>query len=739
MGKLRESLGMLVPSMTMFFASSCVMILELVASRLVAQDLGSSLYTWTSILGVVLAGISVGTYIGGRIADRYHARRSLAVLFGLSSAACVASVVFNNVVGDWTWLWQLSWPVHVFLHVALVFLVPSTLLGTISPVVAKMALDRGLAPGRTVGVIYAWGAAGGIAGTFLAGFFLIARFGSIAIIWSIGAALLVMALLYWVSCLALHLWGLLFGALATMGMAPADWAHEVGVAAGLRMPEDPTVIYEDETSYCHLAVRQVSERPDRRAFWQDQLKHGELIIGDVTNLQCFYAKIYAALTWGLSEAKTPRAMMVIGGGGYAFPQYLNVQWPDSHVEVIEIDPGVTKAAIEAFGLSKDTTIQTVNMDARNYVDQVLRRDGAGAAVERYGFVYADVIHDSSVPFQLVTKEFNDKMARLLADDGVYLVNLIDTYENGRFLGAVVSTLEQTFPCVYVIGNRVGRASLRDTFIVVATARQFDPAKILRQYSAHLPFWLLNDSEIAYLKDKARHLVLTDDYAPVENLLTAVVRQGATERLARKYLREAAALQKAGQRERSVAKYQRAMELDPSMSIKACNAIGCMRIEQDNREGAAEAFRKAIAYQVESGLEQTAIASVHKNLGMLLRRMDQPAEGRKHLAEAVKWFRIDLRRNPNSVVVWDWLGDTLVVMGDLKGASDAFERAVALEPENADSHQKLAKALELQDRYDEAIAVARRLVDLLKRQDRKAAVQMSQYVEILEYKRVKQRN
>ena len=89
---------------------------------------------------------------------------------------------------------ELAW--RVFSHVSIVFLIPSTLLGTISPVVAKMALERGLPTGRTVGDIYAWGAAGSIAGTFLAGFYLIAAMGTIAIIWTVGAALLLMAIFY---------------------------------------------------------------------------------------------------------------------------------------------------------------------------------------------------------------------------------------------------------------------------------------------------------------------------------------------------------------------------------------------------------------------------------------------------------------------------------------------------------------------------------------------------------------
>ena len=91
-------------------------------------------------------------------------------------------------------------------------------------------------------------------------------------IWAVGAAMLVVAILYWTSCLALHLWAAGFAALAAMGMVPADWAVETGVAAHLREEPDPSVIYEDETPYCHVGVRRISEKPDRRAFMLDKLK-----------------------------------------------------------------------------------------------------------------------------------------------------------------------------------------------------------------------------------------------------------------------------------------------------------------------------------------------------------------------------------------------------------------------------------------------------------------------------------
>jgi len=188
--------SLFIPCATVFISSFCIMVLELVAGRIIARFLGSSLYTWTSVIGVVLAGITIGNYIGGRLADRFRPTRTLVLLFALCAAACLVTVVANNLIGNFTWLWQFNWPARILLHVTAVFLLPSALLGTISPVVAKMALERGLPTGRTVGDIYAWGAAGSILGTFVAGYYLIALMGTVSIVWAVAAVMIAMSLLY---------------------------------------------------------------------------------------------------------------------------------------------------------------------------------------------------------------------------------------------------------------------------------------------------------------------------------------------------------------------------------------------------------------------------------------------------------------------------------------------------------------------------------------------------------------
>ena len=162
------------------------------------------------------------------------------------------------------------------------------------------------------------------------------------------------------------------------------------------------------------------------------------------------------------------------------------------------------------------------------------------------------------------------------------------------------------------------------------------------------------------------------------------------------------------------------------------------VEQDKLEDAMGVFRRAIDYHKTARSQDPAIASVYRNLGTLLRRMGKAAEGNEQLAEAIKWLRIEVEENPRSVVAWEQLGGVLAICEDMKGASQAFEKTLELEPGNLAHYEKLAKTLERQKRYGEAIEVVRRQMKLLEdRRQRDLAVQARQHLELLEYQRAKQ--
>lgn len=169
-------------NLIVFVSSVCVMVLELTASRLIAKHVGSSLYTWTSVIGVVLAGITIGNYLGGWMADRLNRERILGRLFLLASVSSLSVLWLDQIAIGRTRPDDIGWPAWVFLTVAEMFFLPALALGTISPVVASIALDRSEYTGSTVGNVYAWGAFGSIVGTFLTGFWLIDIFGTRMII-----------------------------------------------------------------------------------------------------------------------------------------------------------------------------------------------------------------------------------------------------------------------------------------------------------------------------------------------------------------------------------------------------------------------------------------------------------------------------------------------------------------------------------------------------------------------------
>jgi predicted MFS family arabinose efflux permease len=171
-----------------FVASGCTLVLELVAGRVLAPFVGVSIQTWTSAIGVVLAGIALGNYLGGRLADRQSSSRTLGILLAAGGVTSLLVLPLASGLGPLT---PRSYPLvlRIVLLTTLLFLSPSLLLGMVPPIVIRRALDDLDRAGKVVGRIYAASTAGSLAGAFLTGFVLIAYFGTRAIILSVGLTL----------------------------------------------------------------------------------------------------------------------------------------------------------------------------------------------------------------------------------------------------------------------------------------------------------------------------------------------------------------------------------------------------------------------------------------------------------------------------------------------------------------------------------------------------------------------
>ena len=265
------------------------------------------------------------------------------------------------------------------------------------------------------------------------------------------------------------------------------------------------------------------------------------------------------------------------------------------VDVAEIDPGVTEAAIKAFGLSPSTRIKTISLDARNFVDEALRQGD-----KKYDFIYEDALNDYSVPYQLTTREFNEKLAKLLTDDGIYMVELIDIFDKALFLGAFVNTLEQTFPFVSVISTRGIGFHDRNTFVVIAAKHKLDLSNVCEGRNFTYKAWYLSDSEIASVKAKANGIILTDDFAPVDNLLARVSSENSQDIIVKRYIEKGEKYQDQGQLDKAMAEYRKVLKIDPKLSIKAYNNMAVIQMEQGKLEEAVESLKKAIELNETTG-------------------------------------------------------------------------------------------------------------------------------------------
>src|SRR5512139_3546106 len=175
-----------------FIASFCILVIEIVAGRILAPFVGVSLYTWTSVIGVVLAGISVGAFLGGKLADRFPEKKTLGWLLLLSGIATLSISPVTNIVAGYSFPTSLM--VQILIVTALTFFIPSCILGMISPVVVKLVIRSVERVGDIVGKIYAVSTFGSILGTFAAGFFLISWMGTRQILLLMGTILILTSL-----------------------------------------------------------------------------------------------------------------------------------------------------------------------------------------------------------------------------------------------------------------------------------------------------------------------------------------------------------------------------------------------------------------------------------------------------------------------------------------------------------------------------------------------------------------
>jgi spermidine synthase len=496
-----------------FTASACTLIIELVAGRIMAPLIGVSLYTWTSIIGVVLAGISLGNFLGGKLADRYASRRMLGIQFLVSGLTSLSILLTASLFATWKGPSTFPLMARIVLFTAAIFFLPSMVLGTVSPMLVKLTLRDLSRSGDIVGKIYAVSTAGSIVGTFVTGFWLVSMFGTRAIILGVSLLLLLLAFLFgdWRLRGRSNRWAV-----------PAALIVLILVAVGILINQGKltTDCLKETNYYCIKVNDEEQGGAPVKVLVLDHLVHSYNSLSDPQRLVYGYEYIYAALTEYLarSQPAQPPRTLFIGGGGYTFPRYVEARYPGSVIDVIEIDPEVTRVAAEHLGLNPTGAIRSINTDARQAIEEM-------PAGQAYDLILGDAFHGFSVPYHLTTKEFNDKLRSLMTPDGIYMLNIIDG-RSGEFVRSTVRTLRETFPYVAaipVIENY--RDIVRNTWVVVGANKPIDRERYLAAATvtprSDIADHLWDGEKLSEFVAGGRSVIITDDYAPVDNLLAPV--------------------------------------------------------------------------------------------------------------------------------------------------------------------------------------------------------------------------
>ncbi len=485
--------------LVVFLSAAVLLILEIVAGRLLAPYIGVSLYTWTSIIGVILAGLSLGHWIGGRLADTGAGHVAAGAVLIVAALATLAVLPLLLLVGTIVQDSEIGLLNASFIYVLTLFFLPAAAIGVISPLLTTLALKLERNPGSVVGRMHALSAVGSILGTFLCGYWLVQWFGTRTIIWSSAAILFAMALPFLVGRTG-GARTMIAGLSAAMLLVLLTWLED-----GFASPCDVESSY-----YC---LRVVDEQDPSgvlqgRSLIIDHMVHSTNSRHDPGLLWVPYAHAMDTLIQAYFPGGPPESFLFGGGGAYTLPRAVLHRDPGATVTVSEIDPAVTRLAGSELYLDPDP-ITIHHVDVRNLLGRTQARS--------YDVIVTDVFHDIGIPWHLTTREFNEQVARTLKVGGLYLINVIDVFPQNSLVQSMLRTLRGSFPHVGVWIESPPSEETRLTFVLSASGRPL-PGDVIDSRSGPRRRWFNIADFVSEQATRYDAEVITDDYAPVERLL-----------------------------------------------------------------------------------------------------------------------------------------------------------------------------------------------------------------------------
>lgn len=494
---IRNSMEKYVFGIVVFVCGAVVMVFELVGSRVFGPYFGTSIFVWTSLIGMILGSLSVGYYVGGILADKKPDVSILSNIILLAAVSIGITVLLKDIlivflidsIPDNRWA--------LILASFILFAPAGVLLGIVSPYVVKLRMKNLDISGVTVGNLYALSTAGSIAGTFLAGFYLIPHFGTNRLLVILPLSLVLVAGLLFFGRLTMKKF--FFLALLLFFLCSLD-----GVT---RLRQERSGLIDVDSAYNRIWIYNVQDpRTNQSAkIMGINNENHSLMFLNSDDLANEYTKYYHLAEHFFPQFKTA---LMFGGAGYSFPKDFLRQYPDKIIDVVEIDPKVTELARKYFRLPENPRLSIFHEDGRVYLNRTEKR---------YDVILGDAFGSRfSVPYQLTTEEAIQKKFDLLNDGGVAIENILSSIEGpkGKFLRAEYATYKSIFSQVFVfpVQNTEDGSEVQNIMLV---ALKTNKQPSFSDTNATLNSYLQHRWQKGFVTDMP---ILTDDFAPVDNYI-----------------------------------------------------------------------------------------------------------------------------------------------------------------------------------------------------------------------------
>lgn len=334
-----------------FVVDAICMILELVASRLLSPYFGNSNLVWTSVIGIILLSSSIGNYFGGIIADKEGLKLKLKeILCASAIAILIIPIIQESVLIDISKITS-SIKLGAILATLFLFLVPSVLMGLITPIILKLKLETIETAGKASGRIYAIATIGGIVGTFFGGFILIPNLGSVQILFVLAIVTSILMLLVdfkftLKSSIAIAII-ILISLVFLYTYSEVDSINLEKIVSG---NEDNYVSFDTEYGRVLIYNMEKNGKPIRMLNIDSGYESATFTNPDEVNELVFeYSKYYDLMFKSNIDIKNT---LLIGGAGYSYPKYFISHFQDKNMDVVEIDGKITEIAKKYFFLDK---------------------------------------------------------------------------------------------------------------------------------------------------------------------------------------------------------------------------------------------------------------------------------------------------------------------------------------------------------------------------------------------------